>query len=209
MVKHIAIQSIFQIAVLLFLVLYGQRFLPEYADEYDNLIGADLSAKYFNGQPDGTMAGGLFHPLLDESYEPHFLKYHVYSRHLTFVFNVFVFLQVFNFFSCRKINDELDLFSGLGSNPIFWLMLSFIIVFQWSIIYFLNVYFKCYNFRGLTIQQWLLSLLIGFMVVPLSIVIRLLPFAKPEQAGGVNDLANDLVFREPEEETEDFGVEKM
>lgn len=68
MIKHIVIQAIFQILVLLFLVLYGQHFLPEYADEYDNIIGTDLSAKYFNGQPDGTMAGGLFHPLSGESY---------------------------------------------------------------------------------------------------------------------------------------------
>lgn len=209
MIKHILIQGVFQILVLLFLVLYGQRFLPEYADEYDNMIGTDLSAKYFNGQPDGTMAGGLFHPLSGESYEPHFLKYHVYSRHLTFVFNVFVFLQIFNFFSCRKINDELNLFSGLGNNPIFWLMFAFIVIFQWSIIFFLNVYFKCYNFRGLTVQQWLISLLIGFTVVPLSIVIRLLPFARPEKGEDVNDYANDLVFREPTEDGEDFGAEKI
>lgn len=73
----------------------------------------------------------------------------------------------------------------------------------------MNVYFKCYNFRGLTVQQWLLSLLIGFLVVPLSIVIRLLPFAKPEKEENVNDFANDLVFREPTEDGEDFGAEKL
>lgn len=47
------------------------------------------------------------------------------------------------------------------------------------------------------------------MVVPLSIIIRLLPFAKPEKTDGVNDLANDLLFREPEEDCEEFGVEKI
>lgn len=88
-------------------------------------------------------------------------------------------------------------------------MFTFIVVFQWSIIFFLNVYFKCYNFRGLTVQQWLLSLLIGFMVVPLSIVIRLLPFWRPEKGEDVNDFANDLVFREPTEDGEDFGAEKL
>jgi magnesium-transporting ATPase (P-type) len=129
------------------------------------------------------MANGLNHPLFGESYEPHFKKYHVYSRHLTFVFNVFVFLQIFNFFSCRKINDELNIFSGLFSNYIFWLMFIFIVIFQWMIIFLLNEYFNCYKFEGLTIQQWGLSILIGATVIPLSIVIRLLPFAKPDLLG--------------------------
>ena len=50
MIKHILIQSVYQITVLLFLVINGQHFLPEYADDYDSLIGSDLSAKYYNGQ---------------------------------------------------------------------------------------------------------------------------------------------------------------
>lgn len=41
----------------------GQDFLPEYKDEYDTLIGSDLSAKYHNGQSEGTMTNGLYHPL--------------------------------------------------------------------------------------------------------------------------------------------------
>lgn len=180
-IKHITIQSIYQIGLLLFLVLFGQHFLPEYPDQYDDMIGTDLAAKYYQGQAEGTMASGLFHPLSGESYEPHFNKYHIYSRHLTFVFNVFVFLQIFNFFSCRKINDELDLFSGLFTNYIFWVIFLFITVFQWSIIFFLNKYFMCYNFHGLTLTQWGLSLLFGLTVIPLSFIIRLLPFAKPEE----------------------------
>jgi P-type Ca2+ transporter type 2B len=138
MIKHITIQSIYQIGLLLFLVINGQYFLPEYPDQYDQLIGTDLGAKYYLGQAEGTMVNGLFHPLSGESFEPYFDKYHIYSRHLTFVFNVFVFLQIFNFFSCRKINDELDIFSGLLTNYIFWFIFIFITVFQWSIIYFLN-----------------------------------------------------------------------
>lgn len=72
MIKHILIQSFYQITTLLFLVMYGQKFLPEYADEYDSLIGSDLSAKYYNGQLEGTMTNGLNHPLFGESYLPHF-----------------------------------------------------------------------------------------------------------------------------------------
>lgn len=32
-----------------------------------------------------------------------------YSRHMTFIFNTFVMMQIFNFLNCRKIHDEVDL----------------------------------------------------------------------------------------------------
>lgn len=37
------------------------------------MIGADLSAKYYNGQAEGTMANGLDYPLFGyQSYQPSF-----------------------------------------------------------------------------------------------------------------------------------------
>lgn len=93
-------------AILLFLTVKGQTFLPEYADDFDKIIGSDLEAKYYHGQLEGTMVSGLYHPIgNDYSYEPYFKKYDIYSRHFTFLYNVFVFFQIFNFFNCRKIND--------------------------------------------------------------------------------------------------------
>ena len=32
------------------------------------MIGTDLSAKYYNGQLEGTMTNGLNHPLFGDSY---------------------------------------------------------------------------------------------------------------------------------------------
>ena len=40
------------------------------------------------------------------------------SRHFTFVFNVFVVLQIFNFFNARRINDEFNIFNGTISRII-------------------------------------------------------------------------------------------
>lgn len=51
MKKHIVGQAIFQIIILLLLMFFGQHIIPEYADEYDNVIGSDLNAKYYMGQP--------------------------------------------------------------------------------------------------------------------------------------------------------------
>ena len=59
MFKHVIGQTIFQLTLLLFLLIQGQHFLPEFKDEFDDLIGTDLSAKYHNGQAEGTMTSGL------------------------------------------------------------------------------------------------------------------------------------------------------
>lgn len=52
---------------------------------------------------------------------------HTPSRHMTVIFNVFVLFQVFNMLAARKINDELNIFEGVISNPAFcvvWLIIA-------------------------------------------------------------------------------------
>lgn len=41
------------------------------------------------------------------------------SRHLTWVFNTFVIMQIFNMFPVRKINDEWNIFAGVLDNYVF------------------------------------------------------------------------------------------
>lgn len=41
-------------------------------------------------------------------------------------------------------------------------------------------FFQVYKYHGLTIVQWLLSVGIGSLTMPVSIFLRLLPFAKPK-----------------------------
>lgn len=38
------------------------------------------------------------------------------SRHLTFIFNLFVVLQLFNLISCRYINDEINVLYSTYNN---------------------------------------------------------------------------------------------
>jgi hypothetical protein len=40
-------------------------------------------------------------------------------RHYTFVFNIFVFLQIFNIINSRKIEGELNVFSDFFNNCLF------------------------------------------------------------------------------------------
>lgn len=52
MFKHIIGQSIYQLVILMLLVFYGDRFIPEYADTLDDDIiakGHHWSVKYSEG----------------------------------------------------------------------------------------------------------------------------------------------------------------
>lgn len=181
MLKHIIGQSIFQIATLLILLFFGQYFIPEYRDDFDSVIGSDLKAKYFMGQSEGTVTSGMFYTLSGEdNYITYYQKYKVHSRHFTFIFTSFVMMQIFNFFNCRRIRDEHNILANPCSNWLYWLIVFIIFALQWVITTFLNVFFKMYKYHGLTVQQWLIAILIGAMVLLVSQILRFLPFWKPE-----------------------------
>jgi hypothetical protein len=98
---------------------------------------------------------------------------------MTFIFTTFVMLQFFNFFNCRRIRDEYNILKHPCSNILYWVIVISIFVLQWVIVTFLNVFFKLYSFHGLTIQQWLLSIFIGASSLLISLILRLIPIAKP------------------------------
>lgn len=63
------------------------------------------------------------------------------SRHLTMFFNIFVFMQIWNMIAARKINDELNLFSGLHTNAMFLSVFVIIIIGQYVIVQFTGIVF--------------------------------------------------------------------
>lgn len=63
MLKHIFGQAIFQLIVLVLLLFLGQRFIPEYRDSFDDVIGSNLEAKYYNGQAESTVTDGKFYTI--------------------------------------------------------------------------------------------------------------------------------------------------
>ena len=66
MLKHIFGQAIFQLTVRVVLLFLGQRFIPEYKDDFDGEIGSDLAAKYYNGQAESTISDGKFYAISGE-----------------------------------------------------------------------------------------------------------------------------------------------
>lgn len=107
MLKHIVVQAIFQLTVIMVIVFSGEKWIPEARDEYDDkeFLGKP-ELKWHNGEIGGTVRSGRFYQLNgDEDFYPIHKEYNMYSRHFTFVFNTFVMMTVFNFINARKIHD--------------------------------------------------------------------------------------------------------
>lgn len=50
------------------------------------------------------------------------------SRHFTFMFNLFVMLQVINFFNARKLKDEMNTFGGILNSFTFLAIVIIIVI---------------------------------------------------------------------------------
>jgi len=85
---------------------------------------------------DGTPA---YYPLKDASY----------SRHLTTVFNIFVFFQICNMICSRKIQDQLNVLDGVFSNWLFGLIWVIIIAGQCIMVQLAGRVMNCHR-NGLT-----------------------------------------------------------
>ncbi|XP_078435609.1 calcium-transporting ATPase 10, plasma membrane-type-like [Wolffia australiana] len=89
----------------------------------------------------------------------------------TIIFNSFVFCQLFNEISSREM-EKVDVFKGILKNNVFVGVLAFTAVFQFIIIQFLGDFA---NTTPLSLTQWLVCLLIGFLGMPVAAVIKLIP----------------------------------
>lgn len=92
-----------------------------------------------------------------------------YKPALSVLFNIFICTQVANEINARRINDEYDFFSGLGTNAIFLGVLIITMGLQAIIINFLGIFFKV---EPLDWKEWLVSLAIGTGAWPLSWLTR-------------------------------------
>eukprot|EP01123_Difflugia_compressa_P006651 TRINITY_DN1896_c0_g1_i1.p1 TRINITY_DN1896_c0_g1~~TRINITY_DN1896_c0_g1_i1.p1 ORF type:complete len:1017 (-),score=181.39 TRINITY_DN1896_c0_g1_i1:270-3320(-) len=94
------------------------------------------------------------------------------SVHYTMVFNTFVFLQIFNEINARKVNTQLNVFSGILTNPLYCGILVVTIFVQVIIV----------EFGGDAVQttqldwvQWLYCVGIAYMTLPYGFILRLIP----------------------------------
>ncbi|KAG0300798.1 hypothetical protein BGZ98_008860, partial [Dissophora globulifera] len=90
----------------------------------------------------------------------------------TMIFNSFVFLQVFNELNCRRIDDSFNIFKNLQNNKVFVLVQAIVIGGQFIIVQFGGRAFKTVPLTG---NQWLATILIGSLSLPVGVILRLLP----------------------------------
>ncbi|KAJ3693453.1 hypothetical protein LUZ60_008933 [Juncus effusus] len=92
----------------------------------------------------------------------------------TFIFNTFVFCQVFNEFNARK-QVEFNIFEGVTKNHLFVGIIGITVVLQVLIIEFLG---KFTSTVRLSWKLWLVSLAIGFFSWILALIGKVIPVTK-------------------------------
>ena len=92
----------------------------------------------------------------------------------TLVFNTFVWMQIFNQYNNRRLDNKLNIFEGVQRNY-FFIGIQFIIVAgQIMIIFVGGTAFSTVRQTG---SQWAYSLILGLISIPVAILLRLIPDA--------------------------------
>ena len=104
-------------------------------------------------------------------YVPHFQEDITDGQHLSLFFDVFVYLQVFNFLNCRKLKkDELNIFADFFDNYLFIIIVIGIFVSQLFIIEYGG---KTFQIVPLTTEQHVYSIVIGATGVIWNAIIKI------------------------------------
>jgi len=93
-------------------------------------------------------------------------------HHYALVFNVFVWLQVFNELNMRKVNGEINIFDGFFSNWIFLVILFITAALQ---ILMIEVFGPFVETEPLDWQEWLICVGFGASALIVGLILRLIP----------------------------------
>jgi len=172
--KHILYMSLFQM-VILFIFLFGGEHLIMEPDEelrfnqYRPLIGHEPSDKVFPGRLYGVDGVKLYKEVLDlEGIDGDA------SRHMTFIFNLFIWLQIVNMIAARKIHDELNICAYFFGNPAFVIIWIIIVGVNFLIIQYTGAFFQLHP-KGLSWEQHVLCIVVSLSVLICNFILKLLP----------------------------------
>ncbi|CBZ55147.1 hypothetical protein NCLIV_055720 [Neospora caninum Liverpool] len=175
MLTSIVASAIYQLTVMIGLIFWGERFLPEtkwsfLTDEERKTLGfCEFSDCDFATYTGTRMVSGRRYKLFstEDDYKLDWLREVGPSRHGTFVFNTFVFMQIFNMINARDVDDTQIEKTSLAAS-ILGMMRNRLGLGIWVLILVGQVLMtECggrllgCNQEGLNREQWILSLLIG------------------------------------------------
>ena len=92
--------------------------------------------------------------------------------HGTIIFNAFIFCQVFNEYTARKIGDEWNMFDGVLGNYIFFLVSVFTVGAQ---IFLVELGGDFVQTTPLTLYQWLVTIAMAAVGIPIGVLMRFIP----------------------------------
>ena len=213
--KHICLQSLVQIIVLLILYLIAPKFVKE--DNYIRLAENAVINYCYGKMPGDSPVDHIIYGTESswsndarlktninkifcgnyESRQSLTVAYKEYSNanggtvHMTLIFNVFVVYTLFNQVNCRMIDDSFNIFKRIQRSLLFPLITLCELALQVLIVCFGKSVFHVAN-GGLTGVQW--GICFGFSAITFvaSILIKLLPIE--------NSIDNCLKKAEEEEE---------
>ena len=94
------------------------------------------------------------------------------DENATLVFNTFVFMQIFNLISNRRIDNKLNVFSNIYKNVWFMSILLIIIGVQILIIFVGGAAFSITRLNG---PEWAITMIAGAITLLVGVLIRLVP----------------------------------
>lgn len=115
MMKHIIGQVLWQCLVIFTLIFAGEYIIPE---SDPRLEWPQKPGFVHPGRASDYISSDVYSDEMARELGP--------SRHMTFVFSVFIFMQVSNMICARRINDELNIFEGIASN--FYMMFVVVLI---------------------------------------------------------------------------------
>jgi Ca2+-transporting ATPase len=90
----------------------------------------------------------------------------------TIIFNTFVWMQIFNEFNCRRLDNKFNIFEGIHKNKWF-IVINFIMVGGQILIIFVSG--KAFGVTRLSGWQWGVSLGFAVFCIPWAAVLKLAP----------------------------------
>ena len=199
--KHICLQSLIQIIILLILYLVAPTFVDE--DDLERLAENKIISYCYGKMPGGTNPGNIIFGTESSwtsgtklrtdikkeycgkysSRQSLSVAYKEYSNanggsvHMTMIFNVFVIYTLFNQINCRVIDDSFNIFKRITRSLLFPLITLLEMALQVLIVLFGKSIFHVAN-NSLTGEQW--GICFGFSAITfvVSILAKLLPIDK-------------------------------
>ena len=201
--KHIILQSVFEITILVVLYLAAPKFVPEDKDVMREAI--DLLKKCYDELPGKQKQEGdtyyILYGVKDEwsksvnltsnssdcdnvkdratladAYDYIIMEYGG-TTHMTLIFDTFVIYTLFNQINCRIIDDSLNTFKRITKGLMFLLVTGFELLIQIVISQFGYKIFKCVKW-GLSFKQWLICLGLSITTMLVNLIIKFIPLEK-------------------------------